>query len=79
LLIPPPELSGNYQQRHRVAKQEKFGEEIAAEFFIRSIFFILYSSGGQTVDRYLPVDRDLTVDRDRLFGRSRPLFSKLLI
>jgi hypothetical protein len=30
-----------------------------------------YSSGGQTVDR------DLPVDRGQLFGRSRSLFKKL--
>jgi hypothetical protein len=36
ILIRPPELSGNYQQRHLVAKQEKVGEEIMlVEFFNR--------------------------------------------
>jgi hypothetical protein len=69
--MPPPELSGNYQQRHPVAKQEKFGEEMAAEFFIRSIFFLFYSSGGQTIDRDLPVDLDLPVATSCLVDRGR--------
>jgi hypothetical protein len=33
-MIRPPELSGKYQQRHILAKQEKLGEEIAGEFFL---------------------------------------------
>jgi hypothetical protein len=31
-LIHLPELSGNYLQRYLVAKQEKLGKEMAAEF-----------------------------------------------
>jgi hypothetical protein len=29
LLIRPPEISGSYQQRYIVAKQEELGEEMA--------------------------------------------------
>jgi hypothetical protein len=36
-LIHPPELSGNYQQRYLIAKQKKFGEEMASELFLESI------------------------------------------
>jgi hypothetical protein len=31
-LIHPPELSGNYQQRHLVAKQQKHGKEMGMNF-----------------------------------------------
>jgi hypothetical protein len=41
LLIHPQELSDNYQQIHLVVKQEKFGEEMDGEFWLRIISFIL--------------------------------------
>jgi hypothetical protein len=31
-LIRPPELSGNYQQRHLVVEQEKCGEKLTQNF-----------------------------------------------
>jgi hypothetical protein len=40
-LICPPELFGKYLQIHLVAKQEKLGDEMAVEFCLRSVFFIL--------------------------------------
>jgi hypothetical protein len=40
-LICPLELSGSYQQRRLVAKHDKLGEYITAEFCLRSISFIL--------------------------------------
>jgi hypothetical protein len=39
--ICPPELPGNFQQRHLVAKQEKLDEEMAVECLVRSISFKL--------------------------------------
>jgi hypothetical protein len=41
IIFDPPEFSGNFQQRQLVIKQEKLDEEIAAEFCLRSISFIL--------------------------------------
>jgi hypothetical protein len=41
LLIRPPELSGNSANSHPIAKQEKLGEEMAAEFCLYSIAFML--------------------------------------
>jgi hypothetical protein len=43
-LIPAQELSVNYQQRYLLAKQEKFGKEMAAKFCLRSISFMLVGS-----------------------------------
>jgi hypothetical protein len=40
-LIHPPEHSGNYQQKHLAAIQKKLGEEVAGEFCLRNISFIL--------------------------------------
>jgi len=40
-LIFPPDLPDNYEQRHLVVKLEKLGEEVAVEFCLRSVSFIL--------------------------------------
>jgi hypothetical protein len=41
LLIPVPQLSANYQQTHLAAKYDELRGEVAAEFCLRSISFIL--------------------------------------
>jgi hypothetical protein len=40
-MILLPEISGNYQQKYTVAKKEKLGYEMAVEFCLWTISFIL--------------------------------------
>jgi hypothetical protein len=42
-LIWPPAVSGNYQQRYPVAKEEKLDKEMAVEFCVRTSLSLSYS------------------------------------